>query len=322
MKRLKDISTIATVMLASVMAASCADDHSPDMQPCQLAVSAGMELSVSGEAETRSTLAQDETFDDSQSIAVYAVATGTGSTSTAKPKSVTASSSATATGLFWPEGKNIDVFGWYPVNGSGGVTTATALNGTATFTIQPDQSSVANYRKSDLMFAKLTDQSHTVGETSKTLALKFSHLLSRIQVKLTAGAGMTAADLSGATITIGTSGAYITGSVPISSIYGGTVGTASGSLNALLTLCTSYDSSNNNNAFAIIPPQNLNGKRLTVKLSSGAEMYVTLPSLNMTGGNAYTYTATIAAAAVTVTATISDWGTKTGTITTGGDQNL
>ena len=63
-------------------------------------------------------------------------------------------------------------------------------------TVMSDQTTAENYYKSDLLYAVVKNQE----PISSAVVLPFKHLLSRIQVVLVAGNGMTANDLSSATV--------------------------------------------------------------------------------------------------------------------------
>ena len=314
-------TTILTMMAASALTLAACEKDMVDIQPTELAVTSAIDLGleVEAEADTRSTLQQNDAFLTSpvQSFSLYAVPYATSHTSdTSTPVSVNANgSTAQSTGKFWPaSGGNLDIYAWYPAS----AVSATALNATnKTFTIQANQSTEANFRSSDLMFATLADQSHTSGNATETKALTFSHKLVLIQVVLSASTskGITASDLTNATITIGSSDGYVIGTVPITSITAGTLGTPTTRLSTELTLCSAnYNSSTNANAYAIIPPQNLKNLKLNVTLkASGKTLTATLPDLAMTAGNAYKYTVTVAATELKVTASINAWTNVTWT---------
>ena len=65
-----------------------------------------------------------------------------------------------------------------------------------THTVLSDQRTPADYYKSDLLYAVRKNQE----PVSEAVVLPFKHLLSRIQVVIVAGNGMTASELAGATV--------------------------------------------------------------------------------------------------------------------------
>ena len=65
-------------------------------------------------------------------------------------------------------------------------------------TVMSDQRTPEAYYKSDLLYAVVKNQE----PISEAVVLPFKHLLSRIQVVLVAGNGMTTSDLDGATVTL------------------------------------------------------------------------------------------------------------------------
>jgi len=294
------------------LAGCSADDTVGQLQPVELKLSTSVESGLEVEVgATRSTLTQNTGFDTNpaQTIAVYSVTKGA---TTGTPKGITASTTPVNTGFYWPPtGARIDIYGWYPVDGTGGVKTSgtpTALNATTTtFTIQSNQADVANYRKSDLMFASKTDQPHVNGVLAESKELVFAHKLSRVQVVLSpnTATGVQATDLADAKITI----ANVVSRVKIESLTAPTVTPQTGTTTTL-TLCENYNTSTAN-AYAIVPPQTMTGKTLTVALKGGATLTAALPTSTLAANGAYKYTVTVAATQLTVTASITKWGDET-----------
>ena len=97
---------------------------------------------------------------------------------------------------YWPsDGGSLHIFGVYPANA------ATAYNATGvTFSVQTDQSSDANFMASDLMTG--APASNPVARTSAAVPLTFTHLLSKVDINLTAGGGVAASDLTNADVYI------------------------------------------------------------------------------------------------------------------------
>jgi len=312
---------IATVLSAMMLTACTADDVivSADDKPAELMVM----TSVAGEnqvefAETRSTASQSSgAFVSGEKISVYAVQYNTKPAVNPNSNVTAHSTTGQPTGYYWPnasttnDADKLDIYAWYPAS----AVSNTALNTTnKAFTIKANQSGEANYRASDLMFASSLKTGHTKG-ASQNVALSFSHKLTRIQVKLEPVAPVTGSQLNNATITIGSSAsnASVIGNVTFNVSTGG-VSPGTTRLGSALTLCSSnYDynaaaANNGTKAYAVIPPQNLNGLKVNVTLSGGATISGTLPSKALESGNAYTYTVKVNATRLTVTASISDWG--------------
>ena len=88
-------------------------------------------------------------------------------------------------------GNNIDVCGIYP--------TGIKINSSSQdFSVQTDQSTDDNYRKSDLMFATVYDHKKEEGPVN----LSFQHKLSKVVVKLRHGDGVSSNDIENAKVEI------------------------------------------------------------------------------------------------------------------------
>ena len=74
-----------------------------------------------------------------------------------------------------------------------GTTTWSTFSSSLTHSVEANQNTSGNYEKSDLFCAHLLDQS----KSSTTLNLPFKHVLSKIEVYLFRGVGVTASDLAG-----------------------------------------------------------------------------------------------------------------------------
>jgi len=94
--------------------------------------------------------------------------------------------------VFPTSGNNIDI---YALHFNSSLTTTyptTAL----THTVSSDQRTLTGYAPSDLLYAKRTN----VARTPSPVLLTFYHLLSKLQVAILPGEGLTAADIAGITI--------------------------------------------------------------------------------------------------------------------------
>jgi len=299
------------ILAGALVAASCTGnleglDTADVPAPVELTLSSG--ISVELDTDTRSTLQQDNGWNPSQSVCVYGIEHGASSTPT--PSTVSANSITPQTpspAIYWPAaGTTMDVYGWYPT----GAVSGKALNSSQTFTIKADQSGTTNYMASDLMFASATDCARVMNSANNTanVALEFHHKLSRIRVNLIQGSGSPS--LAEATVTIGATGAFINSQVTLNTKTGSVATVTTSSLGSVLTLCTAYSTSATSNAYAVIPPQNLGGKRITVKLKAGGVLTASLPSQALSGGSAYVYNITVSLAGLTVTSSIEPWGTE------------
>ena len=101
-----------------------------------------------------------------------------------------------STQYFPQNGNGVNIIGLYP---SGLTTDVEATN--VSFSVQSNQSDSASYKASDLMIGTPVGN-NPVARTTSSIALKFKHYLSKININITAGDGLTTNDLVGAEVTI------------------------------------------------------------------------------------------------------------------------
>lgn len=171
----------------------------------------------------------------------------------------------------------------------------TVTETTAEFEVKADQSSTANYKASDLLYA-----TNTIGLDGKA-TLNFDHRLSKIIVKATAGMGVTSITavniISGnrkVNLTAGTAMPGATLSVPNSSgsplvMYSGT-GTEA--------ICA-----------ALIPPQTIANTAAFIEIVTnlGKAWYSLVSTTALTGGKSYTYELFAGSQNIGLTTTVTDW---------------
>lgn len=354
----KSKTFFAYAMLAAL--ASCSNDHVLSQQspapsdPDVINIVAASSKAVTRAAQDAGKL-QDTQFDDNELINVYLeenLSGGSSATTTyqmlrykvtnttpsggsGKVLDLVSTTPAQQTPHYPLSGNGIDAFAFYPaletVNGYD------VKDNTNTFSVAENQSVVADYRKSDLMFGtnNPTSSSSFPG-TKKTnpVNLHFKHLLSKIIVKLKPGDGLNAANLIGATVKL--YNAYPKASITPSktgitvNVDNGTPAPATG-----YVLTTDYASTESTldpgtypGCACIIIPQNINvpvshatpTKFIEVTLSSanGGAKYIyniedkdTTPTDNIMKfeqGNSYTYTIKLSAGNVVVVSTkIDNW---------------
>lgn len=205
---------------------------------------------------------------------------------------------ATTTQYFPSNGNGIDVWGVYP-------STVTESSNTD-FTIESNQTSDANYKKSDLMFAsKLTNQ-----KKGNTINLSFSHQLSKIIVKLEKEEGVDG-DLTDAEIKL----TNVIKKITLNSVNGSgiTLGNLSQDQDDKVELTIgTYDATNG--AAAIVIPQSTSSMQFKVKLANGGSYTAAMPNTTteFESNKEYTYTLTLKANAITVSASINAWTPGTG----------
>ena len=195
----------------------------------------------------------------------------------------------------------------------------TAMPESLAFTVADDQSEGGgtNYVHSDLLYA-----AQTVPRTKEPVKLTFYHMLSKLELKITKGAGVTdeitAATLDdvalGGTFTPNTTGDLTNQSVRAAMIAVNATNTGSMSLGAALA-----DVAGTTND-AIVVPQQIDGKTLTFTLASGGELVYTIPAgKTFESGKKHIYEVTLKLTGLEVTSTIEDWGDGG---TTGGEATM
>ena len=319
------------ILIGLLLTASLASCQKDDIDaPVELRLSTALEVEM--EADTRSPLSQASgNFKANKNVGVFIIENSTlttGKTLYNNSNCIATTTSVTdnktylnfATGVhyYWPSsGYGLKLYGWYPL---ATVPENTANNlKTLVHTIKADQSNVGNYEDSDLMFGSNTVSRTTGFVDSFTANIPFNHKLTRIQVVLKNGQGLTQTDLNGSEVYIGDNTGYLKNSVTLTDLLAGTVTVRDNKMTEALKLCTSYNSTDNNNAYAVIPPQNLNDIWLYVKLpaakGSGILKVKLTHDLSAGAGKAYKFTVTVSLTELKLTASITDW-------TDGGNNNV
>lgn len=224
-----------------------------------------------------------------------------GSTTSASSTTYTANGSGGATPATQPyfnaDVSSATVHAYYPYVSGKQVT-----NSTTSFSVEQDQTSDANYNKSDLMYATTTVQ-----KSSPTASLTFTHKMSKILVTANIGAGIT--NIQGIRIIGGSRNIDI--STPLSC----TLGTTLSNANSTSSYITMYSGTSTSavSCAALIPPQTINGNFLQIVTNAGTATY-SLSSKQFETGKSYQLTITVNAAAVGTTTSITGW-TGTGNVT-------
>lgn len=184
--------------------------------------------------------------------------------------------SGSTTPYYPGDGSNVDIRAYYPSTAGG------------SFTVSNDQTTDANYKASDLMFASVSDQARS----TSAINLAFAHQMAKIIVNTTAAEG------SGITIT-GVRLKNIKPTVtftPAATDVANVVGAASGE---------AVDITMTNNGAALIPAQAVDGNFLVITTSAGDATY----SLTKTfaAGHQYIINLTVSSAEVGTTTAITGW---------------
>ena len=207
---------------------------------------------------------------------------------------------------FFPQsGNGVNIYACYPSSAASTVGTP------KDFTVQTNQNSTAFYKQSDLMLG--LPFFNPVVRKSTAVSLTFTHQLSKVNVTLTAGDGLTSADLANATI-------KLKGLLPTITFnpMTGITGTAKGS-STDITVASAYAAAST--VPAIIVPQAVaqNAPLIEVTLASGGVLtYNLAAATTFQGGKEYNYNITVKLTGLSVTSTITEWspmGTVTGDAT-------
>lgn len=220
----KSKTFFACAMLAAL--ASCSNDHVLSQQspapsdPDVINIVAASSKPVTKAAVTGNDL-QDTQFATGEKINVYLEENG-GTTTTYAMLRYEVSSTPNGAGKqlelvstdpaqtapHYPiSGNGIDAYAFYPALGTSNSDYDVKINSNS-FSVAENQSGIADYRKSDLMFGTNNWDTSTEAPFNSFAGTKkpnpvnlyFKHLLSKIIVKLKPGEGMSDATLKGATI--------------------------------------------------------------------------------------------------------------------------
>ena len=296
MKTTKIISACAVL----VALASCSNDHvisQPGAEDTPIRIQANV-----GAVTTKAAYnLLESAFGSGDAINVYITENTSNNSGTTSGASYTGmvythdgSKFAPTTTQFFPaNGNGIDVWGVYP-------STVNESSTSQDFSIKEDQTSDADYKASDLMFAsKLSNQ-----DKNSSINLTFAHKLSKIIVKLQKEPGVDA-DLTGAKIKLTEviKKATLT-SVNNSGIVLGTLSSDPG--DKIVLKIGEY---NINGTAAIVIPQSTTGMKFNVELATGGTYSANIPNApaEFAENTVYTYTLTLKANGINISAQINPW---------------
>lgn len=179
--------------------------------------------------------------------------------------------------LSLPEG----VKQYYPANGNAVNIYAFHPAGTpSAFEVQTDQTSADNYKKSDLMWASLSN----VTAASANHTLNFTHLLAKVIVKLEKG-DFSETDLASATVTLGADDLITSGTFTAAT----GVFTPAASGTGTYTIATEAGTSEH---AIIVVPQAISGKTINVTIGEVTKSY-TILTPSFAAGKRYSYVLTL-----------------------------
>lgn len=218
------------------------------------------------------------------------------------------------TTMFFPQtGNKVHLYAIHPSAATNEFPSSTPYS----HEVKADQTTAENYAASDLLYAV----KRNVGRTSDVIELPFNHVLSKVEVKLTAGTGSPSFD--GATVTL--EGLALKAEFTPAKDEDLTLSAITvpdeGDSPASIAIGNSSAEANE----AIIIPQTWEADKdakkafIKIKLKDGGELsYVPEENIEFGSGKKYVYTITANLTGLTVSAKIEGWGepvTMTGTAT-------
>lgn len=271
-------------------------------------------LSVSVEAQTKATFANaDVQIPAGQSVTVWVHESTEVATQLYGKNVLTANGSGGLSGgttMFFPQNdSHIDI---YAVHTNATWSGAEYPDTTLTHTVSADQRTLVDYAVSDLLYASTMN----VAKTTNAVPLKFYHLLSKLQVAIVPGEGVSATEIAGITI----NGTKLQAGFTLSKTSLPTAITVSPTGEAL-PIKTGADISVNfiNPRYndAIIVPQTVTAGTafVTLQLADGVELAYLLPKdTTFESNKKYFYHINVSRSELKVSTSIEDW-TSGGVVT-------
>ena len=278
MKTPKILFAAVSIMVSAIVFAACTQLENPMKSDVPVSLS----YSTVEAAETKAAQNLNEgTFASGESVKVRISNTGVGEwTDYTFTTGSAGALSPASTVPYYPAGEqNIDIVAYYPATAG------------ASFSVAADQTTDANYKASDLMFASVTNQA----KQEAAVALAFTHKMVKLKVNITAGSGVssiTSVSILNVKPTVTFDQAT------------GAVGSASGDATTIAM---------SNNGAAVIPAQTINGNLLSIVTDKGTATY-SVADKAFAAGRLYTLNITVNLRAVGATTEISGW-TSEGTVT-------
>ena len=250
---------------ASVMLAACSSDNEEatvaEKSAIRLSTQSLTGMTRAGQSVQLTQFAANENVGIflAEDNAGSPVTSGTNVTPYAQPLTYVADGAGNlANTQYWPQdGNGLHIFGVYPLAAA---TAAAAYNATGvTFTVAANQTSDANYKASDLMTGKPT-ANNPVARQSTAVDMTFTHLLTKVDVNLTAGAGFD--DVNSAEVSI-------LGTKPTTTfnVQNTTLGAASGTATDIVAGTGTTNS-------VIIVPQAIAANTSFIKVTVGGGDYI------------------------------------------------
>ena len=250
-----------------------------------------VEFSVVDSAAAQMTRATSSitTFNASETVKVYVKPNGassyTGYDYTTAAAGNAPSLTAPSTPPYFPAGSSttVQAYAYYPSTAG------------STFSVNTNQTSNANYKASDLMYA--SNRTITKGSTTGT-ALAMSHKMAQLKLVVAAASG------SGLSI----SSVKVNAKYQVSFTASSGAATVTGSATDITALTAA------GTGYILIPPQAINGITVKVTASSQTATYTFTSTNSLEAGKSYTMNLTVGLNDVGVTTSISTW-TGSGSVT-------
>ena len=300
MNRFSTKAAIAAIVLPLAIMSCNSDKEVDDNTIVELRLSSGVEV------RTRAAFpATDTQIPAGEQVVVY-VDDAVGAAQLYGNNILTADGSGGLSGgtrmNFPANGNNVDIYALH----TNATVPSVYPTTTITHTVSSDQSTLAGYAPSDLLYARRTN----VARTASPILLTFYHLLSKLQVAIMPGEGLTAADIVGITIggTIRQANFTLSKATAPDAVVITTTGpadniTIGADVSASLTTNTVYND-------AIIVPQTVAAGTpfITVKISDGTNLIYILPeNTTFESGKKYGYLITANSTGLILITEIVDW---------------
>lgn len=309
---------ILTMAAASIILAGCSknDDATPGNGPVKIQLTSG--VAVPTRVNT-----QNEQIANGEKVSTWVDDATTTTTALYKALELTANGSGAFTGteMYFPQsGNGVNI---YAVHGN---FTTTITAGTTTFPatltaqVAADQTAVADYTKSDLLYSV----KKSVARTNAAVNLTFAHMLSKIEVALKPGAGLKTdgSEISSveivntklsATFTPAQTAELPTDATALSTACTAMFSSLAGDvtpikINKVITTGSDWTGAVYNEA-VIIPQTVANAAQfIKVTLTNGGELYYKLAAETVFAScKKYQYHITVNLTSLSVTSTIQDW---------------
>ena len=300
--KIQNILLSAIILSVAMSVSSCAESD------LDWLVGTPIKLTASPVATTRSgSDIQTSSFEEGASINAYFNIHG-GDAIGKTPTILTASAPDETTGknnlspdvqAYYPSSDNVDILALYPT---------TVTNTTTSFTVEADQQDEADYKKSDLMWAGVSNQAKTTSDVN----LQFSHLMAKLSVTVTAKEEVL---IKSVTLTNVIRTINIT-ELSASQYQPGSLATVSDTelKKIILASTTATEVNNSLSGSVLFPPQTISGNFIEVLTDYGTAYYSLGESKTFEQGKAYSADLVVKRQDINFVTTITDWADNGGSL--------